>query len=109
MTDGDELPDGWNRPDSEAQAGQYNPQQPIRYERDGIEVHLQPATNTPDTGQDIWRLNVVGADHEATEPLREGIEGRDSAIDTAREFMESYNERCVGGEESTEELIASFR
>ena len=109
MSTGDELPDGWQQPESDAQAGQYNPQQPIRYERDGTEVHLQPATNTADSDQDVWRLNVIDADREATGPIREGIEGRDSAIDAAREFMGRYNERCVAGEESTDEVIASFR
>ncbi|EMA48369.1 hypothetical protein C448_03801 [Halococcus morrhuae DSM 1307] len=109
MTDGNELPDGWEQPDTDAQAGQYNPQQPIRYERDGIEVHIQPATNTADTDQDVWRLNVVDEDREMTEPVREGIDGRDSAIDIAREFMETYNERCVDGNESAADVIASFR
>jgi hypothetical protein len=109
MSTGDDLPDGWEQPDSDAQAGQYNPQQPIRYERDDVEVHLQPATNTTDTDQDVWRLNVIDEDRGASGPVRDGIEGRDSAIDAAREFMTSYNERCVAGEESTEEVIASFR
>lgn len=109
MTDGDELPQGWEQPASDAQAGQYNPQQPIRYERDGIELHLQPATNTTETDQDVWRLNVVDEDRETTEPVREEIEGRDGAIDAAREFMETYNERCVDGNESAADVIASFR
>ena len=109
MSTGDELPDGWQQPESDAQIGQYNPQQPIRYERDGVEVHLQPATNTTDTDQDVWRLNVIDEDRDATGPVRDGIEGRDSAIDAAREFMDTYNERCVAGEASTEAVIASFR
>jgi glucose dehydrogenase len=109
MSTGDDLPDGWQQPESDAQAGQYNPQQPIRYERDDIEVHLQPATNTADTGQDVWRLNVISDDREAAGPVRDGIEGRGSAIDDAREFMETYNERCVAGEASTGEVIDSFR
>ena len=109
MTDGDELPEGWQQPDFDAQAGQYNPQQPIRYERDGIELHLQPATNTTETDQDVWRLNVVDEDRETTEPVREGIDGRDGAIDAAREVMETYNERCVDGNESAADVIASFR
>lgn len=111
-TDGSELPKGWTRAtNSDEQAGQYNPQQPIHYEHaDGIALHAQPATNTAGTDQDVWRINVV-RDSEgrgAVESLREGCEGRDTAIGIAREFMETYNERCVEGPQSTDDLVSSF-
>lgn len=107
-TTGDELPNGWTQADSEEQAGQYNPQQPIRYEREGVVLNLQPATNTTDE-QDVWRITAVREDGpDGTETIREGIDGRDTALETAREFMETYNERSVEGDERTEDVVSSF-
>jgi hypothetical protein len=105
----DDLPNGWDRiEDTDQQGGQYNPQQPIQYERDSLELHLQPATNAADTDQDVWQVNVIRTEGDGPEVLREEIEGRDTAIGTAREFMEAYNERHVEGDESVDDLISSF-
>jgi hypothetical protein len=106
---GSELPDGWTRAeDSDEQAGQYNAQQPIRYQRENVEVHAQPTANVAEG--DVWRVGVIRLDGGGgPETLRDGIEGRDTAIETTREFMETYNERCVEGDESTEDVIASFQ
>ncbi|HET7325355.1 MAG TPA: hypothetical protein VFJ06_13595 [Halococcus sp.] len=108
-TDSDDLPDGWTRAeDSDEQAGQYDPQQPIRYGREDIEVHAQPATNVSGEG-DLWRVGIIREDGPGgVETLHDGIEGRDSAIEIAREFMETYNERHVEGNESIDDVISSF-
>lgn len=108
-TDSDSLPDGWTQADdSDERAGQYNAQQPIRYRRESIEVHIQPTANVADAG-DVWRVGVIRLDGgDGPETLRDGIDGRDTAIKTAREFMETYNERCVEGNESTDDVISSF-
>lgn len=105
----DDLPNGWSRiEDTDQQGGQYNPQQPIQYERDSIELHLQPATNAADTDQDVWQVNAIRETGDGPDVLREEIEGRDTAIGTAREFMETYNERHVEGDESVDDLVSSF-
>lgn len=108
-SDGVELPDGWMRvEDSNEQAGQYAPQQPIRYRREKIEIHIQSMANVTDA-EDVWRLGAIPLDGtDGTETLREGIEGRDTAIEAAREFMETYNDRCVNGNESRDAVISSF-
>ena len=110
MTDSDDrLPEGWTRAeDSDERAGQYNAQQPIRYRREGLEIDLLPATNAAGADADVWRLILIGEGHDASDPLREGIEGRDSAIGLAREFMETYNERHIAGDEPEDDVIASF-
>ena len=107
--DGDDLPDGWMRAEnSDEQAGQYDPQRPIRYEHESIEVHIQPTANVADAG-DVWRVGVIRLDGgDGPETLRDDIDGRDTAIETAREFMETYNERCVEADESIEDTIESF-
>ncbi len=105
----DDLPEGWTRAeDSNEQSGQYDPQQPVRYGHEGIEVHIQPASNVTGEG-DVWRIGVVHDDGpDEAETLHEEIEGRDSAIGAAREFMETYNERHIEGDESRDDVISSF-
>jgi hypothetical protein len=56
--------------------------------------------------EDVWRLGAIPLD--GTETLRDGIEGRDTAIEAAREFMETYNDRCVTGNESRDAVISSI-
>ena len=108
-TSGDELPEGWEQAEeSDEQAGQYNAQKPIRYRREGIELLLQPATNAAGTDEDVWQLAAIGENRDPSDPLREGIEGRDSAIGTAREFMATYNDRHIEGDESKGDVISSF-
>lgn len=108
--DGSEIPDGWTRAEeSDEQAGQYSPQQPIRYQHEDVEAHIQPMTNVTQA-EDVWRVGVIRLDGGGGGPetLRDDIDGRDSAIKTAREFMETYNERHVEGDESKDDVIASF-
>ena len=106
-----DLPGEWAKADdSDEKAGQYNPQQPIRYEHtDGIELVVQPTSpNVADANQDVWRVRVIRDGGDETETLREGAEGRDDAIGVAREFMDAYDERCVDGNDSPADLAASF-
>ena len=106
-----DLPGEWAKADdSDEKAGQYNPQQPIRYEHtDGIELVVQPTSpNVADANQDVWRVRAIRDGGDETETLREGVEGRDDAIGVAREFMTAYHERCVEGDDSPTDLTASF-
>lgn len=112
-TTGDDLPENWSRAeDSDEQAGQYNAQRPIRYEHaDGTEVNAQPTTTgAGDTDQDVWDLNVVRDDEGrgTVESVREGIEGRDTTIGTAREFMRAYNDHHETGDDPIADAARSL-
>lgn len=111
----DELADGWERieqsDEQSGQPGQYNAQRPIRYEHtDGIALNVQPATaDAADDEGDAWRVGAVpDGGRSAVETLREGIEGRDAAIETAREFMTTYNEHRDDGADAGS-AISAFR
>ena len=111
MSTGDDLPDGWERDESDEQAGQYNAQRPIRYEHArGVVLNVQPATSdAAATEGDVWRIGIVPEGGRGTvETLREDVEGRDTAIGVASEFMTAYDERCVEGSDTVEDVIASF-
>ena len=107
----DDLPGGWTEiDDADGKAGQYDPQRPLRYEHaDGIELLVQPTSpNVADIDQDVWRARSIREGGDKTETIHEAVEGRDAAIEVAREFMTAYEERCVEGDDSPTELTTSF-
>lgn len=114
MNDEDDgLPDGWQRIEQSderaGQSGQYNAQRPIRYEHtDGIAVNVQPASpDVADAEGDVWRIGAVpDGGRDTVETLREDVEGRDAAIEVAREFMTTYNDHDGADAESA---ISTFR
>jgi hypothetical protein len=117
----DTLPTGWREiDDTDQDAGRYNPQPIGRYEHEsGVGLRLTPSDPTVETAssgevesepEDEYRVGVGldGVDDPADMHVLASASDHAGALGVAREFMQTYNDRCVDGEEGAETVVSEF-
>jgi hypothetical protein len=104
------LPEGWSQADNpEHSPGKYDPRQYIVYERTDRDVGVQIHPSEPNTStrpQNRWRVIVSRGTTQDSMTVLGDVEGDDAARSLAREFMETYNDRSVGGSDDVDDVIA---
>ncbi|PSQ23559.1 hypothetical protein BRD01_06295 [Halobacteriales archaeon QS_8_65_32] len=113
----DALPSGWREVnDAEHDSGRYNPQPISRYEHGGtgVGIRLTPADpnagtgNAGGTGGEGTYQVSVGADGSGDPSDMTAIgdaSGHGDALGVAREFMGTYNDRCIDGGEEFKSVV----
>lgn len=109
------LPEDWtSAEESEHPMDEYHPQQSVRYERFdhdiGIQAMVTDLTTEPDQ-PDLWQVTVSWnpATQQAQTDALDRVQGRETACDLMREFMERYETRCVAGKTDVITVIESIK
>jgi len=119
----DSLPSGWQEvEDTEHDSERYNPQPISRFEHTGTGagIRLTPAEPNAGTGSNggadesegkgEYQVSV-GADGSGNPgdmtPIGDAADHAD-ALALGREFMETYNERCIEGSEDVASVLGEY-
>lgn len=114
----DALPDGWQEvDDTEHDAGRYNPQPVSLFEHAGTGVGIRLTPTDPnvgtggeaeDDGGDEYQVSVGEDGSGGPNDMASLASASDhaDALGVAREFMDTYNERCVDGSEDLDSVLS---